>query len=189
LEKLHSAWTSRQKNPELSRFHPALDAALAVIEEYYELTVDSEAYLIAMVLDPALKLSYFKKNWSIALQQAVTKNIQSAFTKCFEKIKVKSPRSDPSPKPKATQKLQSLFDDGSDDEFSLSGPSGHGLNVEPWEAEYNRWMNAPLETTGQMNLIEWWGADEEEEEKFSEKVCTKDDSFVLEVELDSDAEE
>ncbi|KAJ3739918.1 hypothetical protein DFH05DRAFT_1463489 [Lentinula detonsa] len=32
-------------------------------------------------------------------------------------------------------------------------------------------------------------ADEEEEEKFSEKVCTKDDSFVIEIELDSDAEE
>src|ERR1700677_2669661 len=48
LEALHKAWSSRATRPQYERFAPALDAACAKIDEYYEKTTDSPAYIMAM---------------------------------------------------------------------------------------------------------------------------------------------
>jgi hypothetical protein len=48
LEALHQAWSSRADRPKYAPFAPALHVACAKIDEYYEKTTDSPAYIMAM---------------------------------------------------------------------------------------------------------------------------------------------
>jgi hypothetical protein len=48
LEALHKAWTKRAARSKYRDFVPALKAGLAKIEEYYDRTADSDAYMFAM---------------------------------------------------------------------------------------------------------------------------------------------
>jgi len=48
LEMLHRAWSSRAERPKYARFAPALNAAAQKLDEYYEKTTDSPAYIMAM---------------------------------------------------------------------------------------------------------------------------------------------
>ncbi|KAF8816169.1 hypothetical protein BYT27DRAFT_7077698 [Phlegmacium glaucopus] len=48
LEALHRAWSSRSAHPKYERFAPALEAACMKIDDYYEKTTDSPAYIMAM---------------------------------------------------------------------------------------------------------------------------------------------
>jgi hypothetical protein len=48
LEALHRAWFSRAERPKYERFAPALKAAYMKIDEYYEKTTESPAYILAM---------------------------------------------------------------------------------------------------------------------------------------------
>ena len=85
LETLHRAWSSCSEQSKYSRFAPALSAAAQKLDEYYERTTDSPAYIMAMraclllhilplltfhytnpVLDPMAK-----KHWSEDLQDDV----------------------------------------------------------------------------------------------------------------------
>lgn len=92
LEALHRAWSSRAGRPKYERFAPALDAACAKIDKYYEKTTESPAYIMVMskqslfnsamtlicllVLNPKEKMSYFKKHWSMELQGEVIKCVE-----------------------------------------------------------------------------------------------------------------
>ncbi|TFY73438.1 hypothetical protein EWM64_g10574 [Hericium alpestre] len=77
LESLHRAWSKCLNNPKYAPFHPALAAALDTIKSYYELTADSDAYLISMVLDPCRKMQYFKRNWTHELQTSALADIKA----------------------------------------------------------------------------------------------------------------
>jgi hypothetical protein len=48
LETLHRAWSSRAARPKYARFAPALNAAAQKLDEYYEKTTESPAYIMAM---------------------------------------------------------------------------------------------------------------------------------------------
>jgi hypothetical protein len=48
LEALHKAWSSRAERAKYERFAPALEAACVKIDEYYEKTTDSPAYIMVM---------------------------------------------------------------------------------------------------------------------------------------------
>ena len=48
LEALHKAWLSRSEGLKYNRFAPALKAAYTRIDEYYEKTTESPAYILAM---------------------------------------------------------------------------------------------------------------------------------------------
>jgi hypothetical protein len=48
LETLHKAWSSRAGRAKYARFAPALNAAASKIDEYYEKTTESPAYVMAM---------------------------------------------------------------------------------------------------------------------------------------------
>jgi hypothetical protein len=50
LETLHKAWSSRSEKPKYARFASALKAAANKIDEYYEKTTNSPAYIISMRL-------------------------------------------------------------------------------------------------------------------------------------------
>jgi len=55
LETLHKAWSSGAGWAKYACFAPALDATASKIDEYYEKTTESPAYVIAM----GLSLCYY----------------------------------------------------------------------------------------------------------------------------------
>ena len=48
LETLHKAWSSRAERPKYTHFAPALNAAAVKLDEYYDKTTQTPAYIIAM---------------------------------------------------------------------------------------------------------------------------------------------
>jgi hypothetical protein len=48
LEALHWAWSSRAECPKYERFADALKSACMKIDEYYEKTTETPAYIMAM---------------------------------------------------------------------------------------------------------------------------------------------
>jgi hypothetical protein len=50
LEALHKAWSSRAERPKYAPFAPALAKACEKVDEYYEKTTDSPAYIMAMCM-------------------------------------------------------------------------------------------------------------------------------------------
>ncbi|KAJ6543195.1 hypothetical protein DFH09DRAFT_1391600 [Mycena vulgaris] len=61
-----------------SHFWAALEAALNKVNEYYEKTADSDAYLLAMALNPDKRLAHITKNWSEELQEQALANLEKS---------------------------------------------------------------------------------------------------------------
>jgi len=59
LEALHKAWSSRAGRPKYERFAPALDAACVKIDDYYEKTTLTPAYIVAMGMLQCFFLNMF----------------------------------------------------------------------------------------------------------------------------------
>jgi hypothetical protein len=59
LETLHKAWSSRSERVKYQYFAPALRAAANKLDEYYEKTTDSPAYIMAMCSFPPVPLKLF----------------------------------------------------------------------------------------------------------------------------------
>jgi hypothetical protein len=94
IEKMYSAWQKALEKPRYDIFKPALEAAMAKLDEYYQRTAESDAHIIAMgmffrvvnfispdnkdplVLDPRKKFNHFAKNWDIKLQDDVKATVQ-----------------------------------------------------------------------------------------------------------------
>jgi hypothetical protein len=88
IETLYAAWQNASTKPRYAPFVPALEAAMAKLDEYYKRTAESDAHIIAMglhfhiyfyitliplyvALDPRKKFAHFKKNWDPTLQEEV----------------------------------------------------------------------------------------------------------------------
>ena len=48
LKKLFQQWTKHRQRDDYKRYYKALDAGLAVVEEYYERTEDSDTFIMGM---------------------------------------------------------------------------------------------------------------------------------------------
>ena len=93
LEALHRAWSTQADQPKYECFVAALNAASTKIDEYYEKTTESPAYIMAtgisvclclnktltpfLVLNLKEKMMYFKKHWSSELQDKVVKCVEN----------------------------------------------------------------------------------------------------------------
>ncbi|KAJ7131124.1 ribonuclease H-like domain-containing protein, partial [Mycena epipterygia] len=78
LEALHAGWTQSAEDPKYSHFKDALEQASEKVDEYYQKTSNSNAYMFAMVLDPAKKLSYFT-HWPDDLQEEALEAMEEMF--------------------------------------------------------------------------------------------------------------
>ena len=83
LERLYAEWEKASNKAHYEKFKPALMASMAKLDKYYQCSGASDAHLIAMgkttvmassiltntavVLNPTLKMSHFKKQWSLDL--------------------------------------------------------------------------------------------------------------------------
>jgi hypothetical protein len=81
LEALYKAWSLHSERSKYVQFAPVLKDAAAKVDEYYEKTTHSAAYVLSMctfifsmnglhesdfctsVLNPTGKMAYFKKHW------------------------------------------------------------------------------------------------------------------------------
>ncbi len=98
IETLYAGWSNTRKKERYKPFFPALDAAMAKLNEYYERTAASDAHIIAMsvciyfpifyiliimpVLDPTSKLEYFKKHWGPKLLEDVKLTVKTMVCSC-----------------------------------------------------------------------------------------------------------
>ena len=92
LEALYKVFSSRADCSKYEPFASALHAACEKVDEYYEKTTESPAYIMSMstnfslipshitdislVLDPKEKMSYFKKHWPADLHDDVLKCVE-----------------------------------------------------------------------------------------------------------------
>ncbi|KAG1797648.1 uncharacterized protein BJ212DRAFT_1289467, partial [Suillus subaureus] len=56
------------------------------LDKYYEKTTDTAAYVIAMLLDPTSKLTYFKKHWPSNLLNDVLACAENVFEQCYNEL-------------------------------------------------------------------------------------------------------
>src|SRR5436190_8783278 len=62
-----------------TKFQEALDAAWGKMEKYYKLTDLRNAYVVATVLDPHMKMAYFKKKWPQKWLTDVQKKVRMVY--------------------------------------------------------------------------------------------------------------
>ncbi|KAG6870481.1 hypothetical protein C0995_012706 [Termitomyces sp. Mi166 len=187
LEALYRAWSSRANHAKYAAFTPALQATCQKINDYYEKTTNSPAYIMAMILDPREKMSYFKKHWPKDLHVKVLKCVREVRFLCFNDSE--DPKKTEVPKSSAKGLkvlLHELSDEESEDDTSnmcLKCAIQHELLFrEPdpsslYEAELEKLENG--ENDGAIGAgEEGWDellSDDEDE-----------DSFDMDIDLDSD---
>ena len=95
IKKLYGTWQKASEKPCYSLFKPALQAAMAKLDEYYQRTAISDAHIITMgtsyiqfmsfwwdilpkdlVFDLRKKFEHFTKNWGNDLQAEVKDLVQ-----------------------------------------------------------------------------------------------------------------
>ncbi|KIK29637.1 hypothetical protein PISMIDRAFT_72797, partial [Pisolithus microcarpus 441] len=75
LVALHKAWSLHMDSIKYMDFTDALEAGLHKVSEYYEHTASSDAYIMAMILDPGQKLKHICMYWG---EELVTQATQHA---------------------------------------------------------------------------------------------------------------
>ncbi|KAG2135075.1 hypothetical protein BD769DRAFT_1353026 [Suillus cothurnatus] len=71
LKTLYKAWSSCAERSKYLRFATSLQAAATKVDRYYEKTMKSPAYILAILLDPVGKMAYFKQHWPEDLHDEV----------------------------------------------------------------------------------------------------------------------
>ena len=67
------------KNQKLSHLATCIDHAHGLFSKYYELTDDTEAYNVAMVLDPRQKYKYFFQHWDTKHHPEVKRKTETMY--------------------------------------------------------------------------------------------------------------
>jgi hypothetical protein len=69
----------KNKNQKLSHLATCIDHAHALFSKYYELTDKTEAYIVAMVLDPRQKYRYFQHHWNEVHHEGVYQKTEAMY--------------------------------------------------------------------------------------------------------------
>ena len=166
LEALYKAWSSRAKRPKYDRFGPALHAACIKIDDYYERTTESPAYILAMILDPREKLSYFKKHWSPDLLEDVVKCVEGVFKTRYLSLHATNPSGYPSglgvsskqSKSKITTLLRELSDDEDNVEIESPGLTSTPEDPNrPWLHDFHAYLDIIEHIPDGWTIVGWWG--------------------------------
>ncbi|KAF5355385.1 hypothetical protein D9757_014616 [Collybiopsis confluens] len=153
LETLHARWSECRDDMVYAAYKPALTASLDVVQKYYDKTANNDAYIYAMLLNPASKLSYFKENWDVELLSDVRSLVENMFKDYYTKVNNKTPSM---PKMKMSQKTGRLFE-------SKLGRSSSSISasstqpIEAWCADYDKYVTVgPEEGPKDMSIVTWW---------------------------------
>ncbi|KAN0120573.1 Ribonuclease H-like domain containing protein [Russula decolorans] len=182
LEALHKAWSSQSRRAKYTRFAPALDAAGQKIDEYYEKTTDSSAYIMTMLLNPMGKMAYFKKNWPEELQDDVLVCAEQVFEARYLEMGKSVSTLQPSIKKGKASGLRKLIrETQSSDKDEDSGPFTAAVATDPtrpWRVDFMNYLNTTeVKLPPEMTIIQWWGPGP------SSLAEEEPDEFEVEVEL------
>jgi hypothetical protein len=180
LETLHKSWSSRAERHKYIRFAGPLKAAAEKLDEYYEKTTDTAAYVIAMcssfaiiiiptltnstilVLDPTSKLTYFKKHWPSNLLDDVLACAENVFEQHYNELNqslaLLQPVATKSKVGGLKRLIREVQSDSEDDFEAEPGASSIGYPSKPWRAEFTSYIET-IEATPSagMTTIQWWG--------------------------------
>ncbi|KIK47782.1 hypothetical protein CY34DRAFT_8650 [Suillus luteus UH-Slu-Lm8-n1] len=158
LETLHKAWSSCTERSKYAQFAPALKDAAAKVDEYYEKTTHSTAYVLSM-----WKMSYFKKHWPEYLHDDVLSTAETVFkARYIELNQVTSSMSQHTTKPSRTGSLKKLIrevlSDSEDDSSTNPVPTSIGDPTRLWRAEFLAYLETvEAAPPSGMSTIQWWG--------------------------------
>ncbi|EPQ52013.1 hypothetical protein GLOTRDRAFT_27069, partial [Gloeophyllum trabeum ATCC 11539] len=167
LEALHAVWSRCLTEAHYQPFHSALEKALDTVKEYYDLTADSDAYIIAMVLDPLEKLSQIKQTWPEVLYAEVFVSAKRIFKERYLQM-YPSGVITTVKKSNKNQKLRHLLSLGDMASLSsspstspapnpTSAPDTSASPTPPWEQAFNKYLDGEDEITEDTTITTWWG--------------------------------
>ncbi|KAG6888672.1 hypothetical protein C0992_007879 [Termitomyces sp. T32_za158] len=161
LEALHRAWSSCAICVKYTGFSSALQSACQKIDDYYEKMTDSPAYIMAMILDPSEKMSYFNKHWPKNLQAEVSRCVEEVVHHSFHHYYVQHidliPRTPKSSTKGLNVLLRELSDDESKDNGSEDGSSSMDDPNRPWLQYFSEYIDLQDKIPKGLSMIEWWG--------------------------------
>ncbi|KDQ48915.1 hypothetical protein JAAARDRAFT_144238 [Jaapia argillacea MUCL 33604] len=163
LEDLHASWTTFQaKLGPNSRFYDAIQAGLDKIAEYYDKTGDNDAYVFSILLEPSKCMYHFDKHWSDTLCNEVLK--LSKNIKRFERVNVSGAVAatiKKANKRRYSAALAALSTDNNDDgpipPITTARTCGPTEALEPWEKEYQKYLELDEDIPEGMSTVKWWG--------------------------------
>ncbi|KAF9459893.1 hypothetical protein BDZ94DRAFT_1238920, partial [Collybia nuda] len=86
LESLHKAWSTRANSDKYAFFQAALKGAAEKVNEYYEKTNNTDAYIVVMLLDPRMKKLHLLKHWPEELQGEAMDCVEEIFKTRYLKL-------------------------------------------------------------------------------------------------------
>ncbi|KAN0128809.1 hypothetical protein V8E53_013396, partial [Lactarius tabidus] len=86
IEQLYTSWEKASSKLQYDSFVPVLNAGMAKLNTYYKCSAESDAHIMAMVLEPSTKMTYFHKHWSSDLVSEVEDTIQARFLEHFNSL-------------------------------------------------------------------------------------------------------
>ncbi|KAF9456143.1 ribonuclease H-like domain-containing protein [Collybia nuda] len=160
LESLHKAWSTRANSDKYAFFQAALKGAAEKVNEYYEKTNNTDAYIVVMLLDPRMKKSHLLKHWPEELQGEAMDRVEEIFKTRY--LKLQSTGSGDSTGSVSAPKRQSLghkrLRELSDDEDeAIPSPDSDADPMRPWRVEFNGYLNTREAVPEGMETITWWG--------------------------------
>ncbi|EKM57933.1 uncharacterized protein PHACADRAFT_193064 [Phanerochaete carnosa HHB-10118-sp] len=147
------------------QFAPALEAAAAKVDEYYNRTDTSDAYIVTMYLTPDQKGAHFKKHWSADLRLQAEQSMERVFAERWNKLHRSSSSTASASAPRLSRKVSTLLRELSDDEYEASAmenPSAeHGGSLsdqdKPYWQEYHSYLISKEVVPLGMSTVTWWG--------------------------------
>ena len=149
------------KNQKLSHLATCIDYAHRLFSKYYELTDDTEAYIVAIVLDPRQKYKYFFDHWPKIYHAGVKRKTETMYKEFCIDDNVAASSSIANSQHSKKRKADNGDDD--DDDFDIIAHRFGRNNIVQDELE--RYLKAsllPVSTQEALsfNLIAWWRANE-----------------------------
>ncbi|RXW15922.1 hypothetical protein EST38_g9925 [Candolleomyces aberdarensis] len=166
LKRLHKMWTAFANKEKYASFHDALNAGLSKVSTYYNKTSAVDAYTMTMILSPALKTSYFQKQWGEELELSTRTQCEKLYFEEWWKCLNPPKSANPSTHPLAPSTSKTLLDiDLSDDEDSASPsplstltPTSTSTVEKPWLKEFIKYLDGEDELEAGQSVVAWWGA-------------------------------
>ena len=164
LEKTRKKYNIEKQDPndpnqKLSHIATCIDHAHGLFSKYYELTDVTEAYVVAMVLDPRQKYKYFFENWKKKYHAGMKRKMEAM----YKEFRVNDNAGTLSSTVDSRQSKKRKADDDDDDDFNIRA---HRFGrKEAIQDELERYLKAPPldvldDDEDSFDLIEWWRANE-----------------------------
>ncbi|KIL54468.1 hypothetical protein M378DRAFT_92486, partial [Amanita muscaria Koide BX008] len=160
LEALWKAWSSRLHREKYSDFKAGLRAGINKVTDYYEKTADSDAYIMAMLLDPSQKTEHIRKYWGDELLAEALMHAED-LERYREIYANTSPSAMNFSKTRTNQttqrqRLNRLMRELSDDEDSDIPTPVLFDPARPWLQEYHGYLDSK-DHLGGLSIVKWWG--------------------------------